>query len=202
MIDAAEYRKIISELMDELPEAFFRDLTGGVIISDAAPVPDYARDAAAFLAQSQAGTGIFISWAITAFPPASGRSLCTGAPFAGRIPARTRRRHGGSCGGSFATSSVTTWNPSGASGALIPWRRRTNGKNRLTWRSAAIGRNPLSPIMTCDGRGGRITGTAGCPGRCRLRNSSRLFVLLDMPPLICYNRIKIGTCLMNSKLFF
>ncbi|MBR4502963.1 MAG: hypothetical protein IKP22_13945 [Clostridia bacterium] len=44
MIDAAEYRKIISELMDELPEAFFRDLTGGVIISDAAPVPDYARD--------------------------------------------------------------------------------------------------------------------------------------------------------------
>ena len=43
MISAAEYKKIISELLDELPEAFFRDLTGGVIISDAAPVPDYAR---------------------------------------------------------------------------------------------------------------------------------------------------------------
>ncbi len=44
MISAAEYRKIISELLDELPEAFFRDLTGGVIVSGAAPVPDYARD--------------------------------------------------------------------------------------------------------------------------------------------------------------
>ncbi len=49
MIDAAEYRKIVSELMDELPEAFFRDLTGGVIISDAAPVPDYARDGDLFV---------------------------------------------------------------------------------------------------------------------------------------------------------
>ncbi len=44
MITAEEYRKIISELMDELPEAFFRELNGGVIISGAAPVPDYARE--------------------------------------------------------------------------------------------------------------------------------------------------------------
>lgn len=49
MISAAEYRKIISELMDELPEEFFRDLTGGVIISEAAPVPDYARDGDLFV---------------------------------------------------------------------------------------------------------------------------------------------------------
>lgn len=43
MIGAGEYAAIVSELMDELPEAFFRDLTGGVIVSPAAVVPDYAR---------------------------------------------------------------------------------------------------------------------------------------------------------------
>lgn len=43
MITAEEYRTIVSELMDELPAEFFDKLTGGVIVSDAAPVPDYAR---------------------------------------------------------------------------------------------------------------------------------------------------------------
>ena len=43
MISAEEYRAIISDLMDELPEAFFRELTGGVIMSEALAVPDYAR---------------------------------------------------------------------------------------------------------------------------------------------------------------
>ena len=43
MIPMAEYRKIVSELLDELPEAFFRDLSGGVIASEAAVAPDYAR---------------------------------------------------------------------------------------------------------------------------------------------------------------
>ena len=43
MISTEEYRAIVSELMDELPEAFFRKLTGGVIMSDAVAVPDYAR---------------------------------------------------------------------------------------------------------------------------------------------------------------
>ena len=38
-----EYRQIISELMDELPSEFFRELTGGVITSEALMVPDYAR---------------------------------------------------------------------------------------------------------------------------------------------------------------
>ncbi len=44
MISAEEYQKIVSELLDELPEEFFRELTGGVIVSDAMVIPDYARD--------------------------------------------------------------------------------------------------------------------------------------------------------------
>jgi hypothetical protein len=43
MISSGEYRKIVSELMDELPQEFFRELSGGVIVSEAAPIPDYAR---------------------------------------------------------------------------------------------------------------------------------------------------------------
>lgn len=38
-----EYKAIVSELMDELPAEFFRDLTGGVIVSEALVIPDYAR---------------------------------------------------------------------------------------------------------------------------------------------------------------
>ena len=43
MISAEEYSTIISELMDELPAFFFRQLNGGVIISDLSVIPDYAR---------------------------------------------------------------------------------------------------------------------------------------------------------------
>lgn len=43
MISTEEYRTIVSDLMDELPEAFFRELTGGVILSEALVIPDYAR---------------------------------------------------------------------------------------------------------------------------------------------------------------
>ena len=43
MIRTEEYRRIISELLDELPEEFFRDLSGGVIVSEARVLPDYAR---------------------------------------------------------------------------------------------------------------------------------------------------------------
>ena len=42
MIGIEEYRKIIFELMNELPDEFFRELSGGVIVSEASPVPDYA----------------------------------------------------------------------------------------------------------------------------------------------------------------
>lgn len=43
MIDVGEFKAIMSELLDELPEAFFRELSGGVIVSEASPVPSYAR---------------------------------------------------------------------------------------------------------------------------------------------------------------
>ena len=43
MISLEEYKRIVSELMDELPEEFFRDLTGGVIVSNALVIPDYAH---------------------------------------------------------------------------------------------------------------------------------------------------------------
>ena len=43
MISTEEYRAIVSDLLDELPEAFFRGLTGGVILSEALVIPDYAR---------------------------------------------------------------------------------------------------------------------------------------------------------------
>ena len=43
MISLAEYKRIVQELMDELPEAFFRELSGGVIVSEATVLPDYAR---------------------------------------------------------------------------------------------------------------------------------------------------------------
>ena len=43
MISLEEYTQIVSELLDELPEEFFRGLSGGVIVSEALSVPDYAR---------------------------------------------------------------------------------------------------------------------------------------------------------------
>ena len=59
MISIEEYRNIISELMDELPKEFFRDLSGGVIVSDALVIPDYARaDDLYTLGQYQVASGI------------------------------------------------------------------------------------------------------------------------------------------------
>ena len=43
MLTTEEYKAIVSDLMDELPEAFYRNLTGGVIMSEALVIPDYAR---------------------------------------------------------------------------------------------------------------------------------------------------------------
>ena len=44
MISLEEYKQIVSELMDELPAEFFRELSGGVIVSEALVIPDYARE--------------------------------------------------------------------------------------------------------------------------------------------------------------
>lgn len=43
MISFEEYREIVFELMEELPDEFFRELSGGVITSEGVSVPDYAR---------------------------------------------------------------------------------------------------------------------------------------------------------------
>ena len=43
MISLDEYNRIVSDLLDELPEQFFRELSGGVIVSEAQLIPDYAR---------------------------------------------------------------------------------------------------------------------------------------------------------------
>lgn len=43
MIELEEYKTIVSELLDELPKAFFRELSGGVIVSEALVIPDYAK---------------------------------------------------------------------------------------------------------------------------------------------------------------
>ena len=42
MLSMEEYRGIVSQLLDELPEAFFRELNGGVILSDNVEIPPYA----------------------------------------------------------------------------------------------------------------------------------------------------------------
>ncbi len=44
MISIEEYRNIVSELLDELPAEFFRKLSGGVTVSDALVIPDYAKE--------------------------------------------------------------------------------------------------------------------------------------------------------------
>ncbi len=43
MISIQEFRDIVSELLDEFPEEFFRNLSGGVLVSEAVVVPDYAQ---------------------------------------------------------------------------------------------------------------------------------------------------------------
>ena len=59
MISIEEYRKIISDLMDELPEEFFQELTGGVIVSETVIIPDYAKDNDLFtLGQYQIFSGV------------------------------------------------------------------------------------------------------------------------------------------------
>ena len=44
MITQEQFNNIIAELLDELPEEFFRELSGGVIVSDDLVIPDYAQD--------------------------------------------------------------------------------------------------------------------------------------------------------------
>ena len=43
MLSAEEFNRIVSDLLDEFPEEFFRELSGGVIVSEASVIPEYAR---------------------------------------------------------------------------------------------------------------------------------------------------------------
>ncbi len=59
MLTMEEYRNIVSGLLDELPQAFFRELSGGVTVSEAAVIPDYARGNDLYtLGQYQISAGI------------------------------------------------------------------------------------------------------------------------------------------------
>ena len=59
MISIEKYKIIVSELMDELPVEFFQQLTGGVVVSEATVIPDYARGNDLFtLGQYQVFSGI------------------------------------------------------------------------------------------------------------------------------------------------
>ena len=43
MISIEEYRSIVFELMEELPDEFFRELSGGVVVSEGLAIPNYAQ---------------------------------------------------------------------------------------------------------------------------------------------------------------
>ncbi len=59
MIRLEEYQEILAELLDELPQEFFRALSGGVIVSPAVMVPDYARSGDLYiLGQYQVRSGM------------------------------------------------------------------------------------------------------------------------------------------------
>ena len=44
MISTSDYKALVSDLLDELPDEFFRELSGGVIMSEATIVPSYAQE--------------------------------------------------------------------------------------------------------------------------------------------------------------
>ena len=44
MFDKDRFNYILSDLIDELPQAFFRELSGGIIVSDNAPQSEYSKN--------------------------------------------------------------------------------------------------------------------------------------------------------------
>lgn len=43
MLDMDTFRDLVADLLDELPLEFFRELSGGVIVSEECMIPDYAK---------------------------------------------------------------------------------------------------------------------------------------------------------------
>lgn len=44
MLSLEDFKTIISDLIDELPDEFFKELSGGVIVSESSLIPGYARE--------------------------------------------------------------------------------------------------------------------------------------------------------------
>ena len=44
MIDNELFNNIMANLIDELPEVFFKELSGGIIVSDEAPESEYSKN--------------------------------------------------------------------------------------------------------------------------------------------------------------
>lgn len=89
MITTEEYRAIVSELMDELPEEFYDKLTGGVIVSEEAKPADYAKgDDLYVMGQYQVYSGVrqivmYKGSLDRVYPqagPADARSILRGVP--------------------------------------------------------------------------------------------------------------------------
>ena len=109
MITSEEYQNIISELLDELPEEFFRELSGGVVLSEALVIPDYARDNDLFtMGQYQVYSEVLLTV---------------------RIRRRAGQRPRSSCAAFSAMNSGIIWNFWEESTIRLPWKPRMNEGN-------------------------------------------------------------------------
>ena len=117
MISFEEYREIVFELMEELPDEFFRELSGGVITSEGVSVPDYAQ-----------GNDLWILGKYQVFSRVRQITMYKGSfdradPHADAHEAREILR------GVLRHEIRHLW----AASMTIPlWRRRTNGRSRST----------------------------------------------------------------------
>ena len=120
MISIEEFREITADLLDELPQEFFRELSGGVIVSERLVAPDYAVGNDLYtMGQYQVYSG---GRQITIFKGSFDRAY----------PQADAEETGRSCAVCCATNSGTIWNSWAAFTILPRWRRRTKGNARLT----------------------------------------------------------------------
>ena len=121
MITIEEYGAIVSELMDELPDEFFRELSGGVIVSESVAIPDYAQ-----------GNDLYTLGKYQIFSRVRQITMFKGSfdrvyPRADVVEAR--RIFGACC----AMRSGIILSPWAGSTTLPPWRRRTSETSRRTF---------------------------------------------------------------------
>ena len=129
MISLADFQQVIADLLDELPEEFFRELTGGVVVSEAALIPDYAQaDDLYTMGQYSVFSGV--------------RQIVI---YKGCIPMPMRPKRKAFCAAWCAMSSAIIWRGWAAFIMNPPWKPRTRGTSRRILRGMASG----------SGRGGR-----------------------------------------------